>query len=534
VNNENPHSAFRIPHSAIKIMAQAKKALNKNGNGARASVKTYNNYINGEWVASVSGEKFENRNPANTNDIVGRFALSTKEDVDHAVDAAMNAFDRWRKTPAPRRAELLFRLGEILRKNKDRYSQDMTREMGKVLKETGGDVQEAIDCTYYTAGEGRRLHGFTTPAEMPDKFAMCVRQPVGICGLITPWNFPMAIPSWKLIPALVCGNTVVIKPAEDTPLSTYNLVKACEEAGIPPGVVNMVTGYGEGAGAPITNHPALRLISFTGSTETGRIVASACAERNAICSLEMGGKNVIMVMEDADLDNAVEGAVWGAFGTSGQRCTASSRIVVHKKVYKKFTQKLVERAKGLRVGNGLDAKTEMGPVINADAVNKILGYIEIGQKVDGAKLACGGNRLTKGGHANGYFIEPTVFTDVKPNMRIAQEEIFGPVTAVIPTNSLEEAIEISNGVRYGLSSAIYTQDVNRAFHAMNELYTGIFYVNSSTIGAEVHLPFGGTKGTGNGHREAGTQVLDIFSEWKSIYVDYSGKLQKAQIDEVEI
>jgi aldehyde dehydrogenase (NAD+) len=359
-----------------------------------------------------------------------------------------------------------------------------------------------------------------------------VRQPVGVCGLITPWNFPMAIPSWKLIPALVCGNTVVIKPAEDTPLSTYNLVKACEEAGVPAGVVNLVTGYGETAGAALVGHPSVRLISFTGSTEVGRIVASSCAERNAICSLEMGGKNVIMVMEDADLELAVEGAVWGAFGTSGQRCTASSRIVVHKKVYKKFTQMLVERARGLRVGNGLDEKTDVGPVINAEALHRILGYIEVGQKEDGARLACGGNRLDKGQHANGYFIEPTVFADAAPDMRISQEEIFGPVTTVIPANSLEEAVEIGNGVRYGLSASIYTQDVNRAFRAMQEMYTGIFYVNSSTIGAEVHLPFGGTKGTGNGHREAGTQVLDIFTEWKSVYVDYSGKLQRAQIDEV--
>ncbi|HEX8476568.1 MAG TPA: aldehyde dehydrogenase family protein [Pyrinomonadaceae bacterium] len=518
-------------------MAQAKKALNKKRNGRassapKTSVKTYANYIGGEWVPSASGEYFENTNPADTRDVIGRFPTSTEEDVNRAVEAAATAFERWRRVPAPRRAEMLFRLGEILIRHKDRFAAEMTREMGKVLKETGGDVQEAIDCTYYTAGEGRRLHGFTTPAEMPDKFAMCVRQPVGLCGLITPWNFPMAIPSWKLIPALVCGNTVVIKPAEDTPLSTYNLVRACEEAGIPAGVVNMVTGYGQPAGAAITNHRALRLISFTGSTETGRIVATACADRNAICSLEMGGKNVIIVMEDADIDLAVEGAVWGAFGTSGQRCTASSRIVVHKKVYKKFTQRLVERAKNLRVGNGADAATDMGPVINADAVNKISGYIEIGQKEDGATLACGGQRLTTGDHANGYFIEPTVFTDVAPQMRVAQEEIFGPVTSVIPTSSLEEAVEIANGVRYGLSAAIYTQDVNRAFHAMNDMYTGIFYVNSSTIGAEVHLPFGGTKATGNGHREAGTQVLDIFTEWKSIYVDYSGKLQRAQIDEV--
>ena len=519
-------------------MAQAKKALGKNGRrqsgaaSARTAPKTYLNYVGGEWVPSAGGEFFENTNPADTRDVIGRFPASTREDVDRAVESARDAFDRWRKVPAPRRAEILFRLGEILVRHKDRFAAEMTREMGKVLRETGGDVQEAIDCTYYTAGEGRRLHGFTTPAEMPNKFAMCVRQPVGLCGLITPWNFPMAIPSWKLIPALVCGNTVVIKPAEDTPLSTYNLVKACEEAGVPPGVVNMVTGYGETAGAAVTENKALRLISFTGSTEVGRIVAGACAERNAICSLEMGGKNVIMVMEDADLDLAVEGAVWGAFGTSGQRCTASSRIVVHKKVYKKFTQMLVERAKGLRVGNGAVPEVDMGPVINSDALHRILGYIETGQREDGAKLACGGNRLESGDHAHGYFVEPTVFTDVAPDMRIAQEEIFGPVTAVIPANSLEEAVEIGNGVRYGLSASIYTRDVNRAFHAMSEMYTGIFYVNSSTIGAEVHLPFGGTKATGNGHREAGTQVLDIFTEWKSIYVDYSGKLQRAQIDEV--
>lgn len=522
-------------------MAQAKKALSKSvkkdagrRSARRTSVKTYSNFIGGRWVASASGETFENINPADTRDCVGRFQLSSREDVYAAVDAARNAFDRWRRTPAPRRAELLFRLGEILMRNKESYAWDMMREMGKVLKETGGDVQEAIDCTYYTAGEGRRLHGFTTPAEMPNKFAMCVRQPVGLCGLIAPWNFPMAIPSWKLIPALVCGNTVVIKPAEDTPLSTYNLVKACEEAGIPPGVVNLVTGHGSVIGAAITGHSDVRLVSFTGSTETGKLVASACAERNAICSLEMGGKNAIIVMDDADVDLAVEGAVWGAFGTAGQRCTASSRLIVHKKVYKQFTKKLVERASSLRVGNGADSKTEMGPVINTEAVEKIMSYIEIGRREDGATLATGGHRLTKGNYAHGFYIEPTVFSDVTPDMRVAQEEIFGPVTAVIPTSSLEKAIEIANGVNYGLSAAIYTQDVNQAFHAMNEMYTGIFYINSSTIGAEVHLPFGGTKGTGNGHREAGTQVLDIFSEWKSVYVDYSGKLQRAQIDQVEV
>lgn len=519
-------------------MVQAKRALAKKRASksktrkptARTRANTFHNYIDGRWTASRTGEWIEDKNPADTRDVIGRFPRSTETDVDDAVAAAKAAFDGWRRTPAPRRAEILFRVGEILIRDKQRYTADMTREMGKVLKEAGGDVQEAIDCTYYTAGEGRRLHGFTTPAEMPNKFAACVRQPVGLCGLVTPWNFPMAIPSWKLMPALICGNTVVIKPAEDTPLSTYNLVKACEEAGVPPGVVNLVTGYGETVGAAITGHSDLRLISFTGSTETGRTVAYACAERNAICSLEMGGKNAIIVMDDADVDNAIEGALWGAFGTSGQRCTASSRLIVHKKIYREFAKKLVEQAKSLRVGNGADPKVQVGPVINDDAAQKILSYIDIGQHEDGATLACGGNRLEKGEHSHGFFIEPTVFTDVQPNMRIAQEEIFGPVTSVIPTDSLEDAIEIANGVRYGLSAAIYTQDVNRAFQAMNETYTGIFYVNSSTIGAEVHLPFGGTKATGNGHREAGTQVLDIFSEWKSIYVDYSGKLQRAQID----
>ncbi|MGI8639676.1 MAG: aldehyde dehydrogenase family protein [Pyrinomonadaceae bacterium] len=515
-------------------MAKAKEAKKKSKKETKSSTATYHNYIGGEWIKSASGEWFENINPADTSDVVGRFPKSTEEDVNAAVEAAKNAATRWRRTPAPKRAEILFKLARILEENKDRFSQQMTREMGKVLKETGGDVQEAIDCTYYTAGEGRRLHGFTTPAEMPNKFAMCVRQPVGVCGLITPFNFPMAIPSWKLIPALVCGNTVVIKSGEDVPLSTINLIKSCEEAGIPKGVVNLVNGHGADVGAPLVNHKDIRLISFTGSTDTGRIIAEQCAAQNKIVSLEMGGKNAIIVMDDADIDNAVEGSLWGAFGTSGQRCTASSRLVVHKKVYKKFTEKLVERAKRLKVGNGLDAKTEVGPVINQAAMEKILGYIEIGQKEDKATLACGGNRLTKGDYKKGYFIEPTVFTDVAPKMRIGQEEIFGPVTSVIPFSTLDEAIDIVNDVKYGLSSAIYTQDVNRAFYAMQELYTGICYVNSATIGAEVHLPFGGTKGTGNGHREAGTQVLDIFSEWKSLYIDYSGKLQKAQIDAVEI
>ncbi|HWQ35154.1 MAG TPA: aldehyde dehydrogenase family protein [Blastocatellia bacterium] len=496
--------------------------------------EAYKNYIAGRWVRPASGAMMDNVNPADTREIIGRFPASTAEDVEAAVNAALEALPAWKRTPAPRRAEILYRAGQILIERKQRFAVDMTREMGKVLKEAGGDVQEAIDMTFYTAGEGRRLHGYTTPSELPDKFAMCVRQPIGVCGLITPWNFPMAIPSWKMMPALVCGNTVVIKPAEDTPLSTINLVRALSEAGLPPGVVNIVTGTGEAAGAPLTSQPGVSLISFTGSTDTGRIVAETTGRLGKICSLEMGGKNVIMIMEDADLDLAVEGAVWGAFGTSGQRCTASSRLVVHRKVYKKFVEKLTERTKGLRIGNGLDPKVEVGPVINQQAVDKIMGYIEIGQKEDGAKLHLGGRRLEKGDYKHGFFIEPTIFTDVTPQMRIAQEEIFGPVVSVIACRDLDDAIQIGNGVKYGLSSAIYTADVNRAFSAMERMQTGIFYVNSSTIGAEVHLPFGGTKATGNGHREgAMASSLDIFSEWKAIYVDYSGRLQKAQIDTAE-
>ncbi|MGE0104113.1 MAG: aldehyde dehydrogenase family protein [Blastocatellales bacterium] len=491
----------------------------------------YKNYIGGKWVKPQSGEWMENRNPADRRDLIGLFPSSDAEDVEQAVSAAAEALPTWKATPAPKRAEMLYRLGQILMADKQQYSTDMTREMGKVLKETQGDVQEAIDMTFYTAGEGRRLHGYTTPSELQNKLAMCVRQPIGTCGLITPWNFPMAIPSWKMMPALICGNTVVIKPAEDTPLSTINLVKAAEAAGIPPGVINIVMGYGPPVGSPLAAHPGVRLVSFTGSTDTGRTVATIAAQHDKICSLEMGGKNAIMVMDDADLELAVEGTIWGAFGTTGQRCTASSRIIIHKKVYRKFVDMMTDRARRLKIGNGLARDVEMGPVINEKAVEKILYYIEVGQKEDGAKLHLGGNRLTEGDYRHGYFIEPTIFTDVHPRMRIAQEEIFGPVLSIIPVKDFEQAVEIANGVKYGLSASIYTRDVNRAMKAAELVNTGIFYVNSSTIGAEVHLPFGGTKATGNGHREgAMASSLDVFSEWKSVYIDYSGKLQKAQID----
>src|SRR5690242_6990111 len=494
-----------------------------------AAPRVYKNFINGEWVDASGGKAYENRNPANTDELIGMFVSSSKEDVDAAVDAARAAYENWRLVPAPKRAEMLFRTAEFLVANKERYAKDMTREMGKVLTETRGDVQEAIDMTYYMAGEGRRLFGQTTPSELSDKFAMSVRQPIGVCGLITPWNFPMAIPSWKMMPALISGNTVVLKPAEDTPLSAYHLVQVLTEAGVPRGVVNLVSGDGPNAGAPLTQNKAVPVISFTGSTSVGRIIAQACAPDFKHCSLEMGGKNIIIVMDDANLDLAIDGAVWGGFGTTGQRCTAASRIAVHKSIYKEFVTRFVERARSLKVGDGLDPATEMGPCINEQQLNTVMSYVEIG-KNEGARLLTGGNRLSGGAYSRGWFHAPTVFGDCSPSMRIAQEEIFGPVVSVIPIDTFEEGIEVANGVLYGLSASIYTRDVNRAFQATRDIYTGIVYVNAPTIGAETHLPFGGIKQTGNGHREAAIAAIDFFTEWKTLYIDYSDKLQRAQID----
>lgn len=488
-----------------------------------------NNYIDGHWVGSASGRTFENLNPADRHEIVSIFQDSDAEDVARAVHAALRAYDSWRVTPAPRRGEILYRAGQLLAERKEELAREMTREMGKVLAEARGDVQEAIDMTFYMAGEGRRQFGQTTPSELPNKFCMTQRTPLGVCALITPWNFPMAIPAWKSMPALICGNTVVMKPSPEAPLSAYNLVKILEEAGIPPGVVNFVTGRGPSAGAALVNHQDVRAVSFTGSTAVGREVAKSCAGTFKHLTLEMGGKNVILVMEDADLDLAVDGAVWGGFGTTGQRCTAASRVVVHKEVYTAFAAKFVERVRALKAGNGLDPGVEVGPLINERQLHKVEQYVAIG-KDEGARLLCGGSPLTGGNYDRGWFFAPTIFGDVHPRMRIAQEEIFGPVVALIPCESLEEAIAVGNSVPYGLSSAIYTQDVNRAFRAMRDIESGIFYVNASTIGAETHLPFGGVKQTGNGHREAALAALDFYSEWKSIYIDFSGKLQKAQID----
>ena len=498
---------------------------------ATVGAKTYRNYIGGEWRDAASGETFESTNPA-TGDVLGVFPSSTSEDIDRAVEAARGAYERWGLVPAPKRAELLFRVGEMFVERKDELADEMVREMGKVRAETAGDVQEAIDMTYYMAGEGRRMFGHTTPSELPDKFMMSLRMPVGVVGAITPWNFPIAIPSWKIAPALVCGDTVVFKPAEDTPLLAERFVEIFEEAGLPPGVLNIVHGAGETVGEHLVKHPDVPLISFTGSREVGVLVQQNAAPQLKNVHLELGGKNAIIVMDDADIDLTVNGIVWSAFGTSGQRCTAASRVVAHRRVYDELQSKLVAAAEGMKLGNGLDEETDVGPVINRAALEKIHSYTEIG-KDEGAKLLTGGEMARENGLEKGFFYRPTVFADVEPDMRIAQEEIFGPTTALIPARDVDEAIRIANSVKYGLSSSIFTRDVNRAFRAIRDLKTGITYVNAGTTGAEVHLPFGGTKDTGNGHREAGQAALDFYTEWKSVYVDYSGKLQRAQIDAVE-
>jgi alpha-ketoglutaric semialdehyde dehydrogenase len=493
--------------------------------------ETVRNFIDGEWLDSLTGRTFQSINPADTTEVVGVVSKSGREDVDRAVEAARNAYRGWRLTPAPKRGEIIFRAAEALARRKEELGELMTREMGKILKETLGDVQEAIDMGYYMAGEGRRLSGETIPSELPDKDCKSLRVPVGVCALITPWNFPIAIPGWKIMPALVSGNTVVFKPSSYTPVCASKLAEILHDSGLPEGVLNLVNGSGEETGEYLASHPGIDGLSFTGSTVVGEKLAGMCASKGKRVSCEMGGKNAIIVMDDADLELAVEGTVWGGFGTTGQRCTASSRVVVHSAVYGKFLDMLANAAKRLRLGNGLDNRTDVGPLINQSQMEKVLKYIDVGRG-EGARLATGGKACRDGDCAKGYFMEPTVFADVEPQMRIAQEEIFGPVVSVIKAKGLEDAINIVNGTRYGLVSAIYTNDVNKSAVAERELDTGIVYINSSTIGAEIQLPFGGTKKSGFGYREAGGKggAMDMFTKWKVVYRDFSGRLQKAQID----
>ncbi len=493
------------------------------------AAKVFHNYIGGKWQGAQSGQTFPNYNPA-TGELLGYFPLSTQTDVDAAVAAARTAFEKWRLVPAPKRGEILYRLGELLISHKEELARIMTQEMGKVLKETRGDVQEGIDMAYYMAGEGRRLFGYSVPVELPDKSGVALRDPVGVVACITPWNFPVAIPTWKMFPALIAGNTIVFKPASDTPQSALRLVELLYEAGLPEGVVNIVFGSGSTTGEALLHHPDVAVISFTGSTESGRHVAIEAAKSLKRVSLEMGGKNAVIVLDDADLDLAVEGLLWSAYGTTGQRCTACSRLIVHRTVQDALLAKLVPRIEQLRLGNGLDEQVDVGPVINSKQLEQIHQYTEIG-KAEGATLVTGGEIIREGKLAKGHFYRPTLFKDVRPDMRIAQEEIFGPTLSVIAVDSFDEAIAVNNNTKYGLSSAIYTQNINRVQRAMRDITTGILYINSGTTGAEIQLPFGGTRGTGNGHREAGIAGLDVFTEWKVVYTDFSGRLQKAQIDE---
>ncbi len=487
------------------------------------------NFIDGEWRPSETGRTFASVNPADTRDVVGRFQQSSAADVAAAIRAATTAYPAWRRMPAPKRGEIMYRFGALLAEHKERLARAMTREMGKVIAEARGDVQEGIDIAYLMAGEGRRLFGETVPSELPSKWAMSVREPMGAAGIITPWNFPIAIPCWKMMPALVAGNTVVFKPASDTPHCATLLVELMAEAGFPAGTVNLVTGGGDEVGTAIVESPDVPVISFTGNGETGRRIAGLAAKRLKRVALELGGKNAIVVMDDADLDLAVEGILWSAFGTTGQRCTAASRLVVQRGVLESLLERLERGAAGLRLGDGLDAHTDVGPLINAAAMEKVGRYVEIGRG-EGEVVVGGVPATDRPGLGHGHFFAPTILRDVMPLARVAQEEIFGPVLSVISVDTYEDAAMVVNSTRYGLSSSIFTSDTNTAFRAMHDFETGIVYVNAGTIGAETHLPFGGTKETGSGHREAGHAALDTFTEWKSIYVDYSGRLQRAQID----
>jgi aldehyde dehydrogenase (NAD+) len=487
------------------------------------------NFIAGQWVAPAAGEYFDNVNPADTSDVIGRFPLSSADDVHRAVASARKGFEIWRRTPAPLRGDVLRRVGDLLVARKEEIANLMTREMGKPLAETRGDVQEGIDTAYYASVEGRRLFGHTVPSELRNKWAMSHRRPIGVCGLITPFNFPLAIPTWKMFPALLCGNSVVIKPAEDVPHSTAVLVEVLLEAGLPPEVIQLVHGSGSQVGKALVEHPDVPVISFTGSTETGRIIGETCGRMHKRLSLEMGGKNAQIVLDDADLDLALEGVLWGAFGTTGQRCTATSRLILQRGIHDRFLGMLVDRAKGLRLGDGRKAGTDVGPLIHEVSLRKVESYVEIGRD-EGAELVLGGARASEGDLAKGHFFQPTIFDHVRPCSRLEQEEIFGPVLSVIEVGSADEAFQVNNDVRYGLSSSLYTRDVNLAFRALQELDNGITYVNAPTIGAEAHLPFGGVKQTGNGHREGGWEVYEFYSETKVGYVDFSGALQRAQID----
>ena len=481
---------------------------------------TYQNYIDGQWSDSVSGETYTITNPAHKSQVLGRFQRSNNEDAVRAIEAARNALDGWASTPAPQRAAILFKALQLMEERGDELARSITMEEGKPIGDAMGEVKRSMNITEYAAGEGRRMFGNTTPSELPNTVAYTSRRPLGVVGIITPWNFPLAIPAWKIAPALICGNTLVFKPASATPMTAVALTKIFEDAGLPPGVLNLVTGPGGSVGNTIVDHPDVSGVSFTGSTEVGTALYTRATQTLKKVQAEMGGKNAVIVLEDADMDSALGGIVQGAFGSTGQRCTATSRVVVQESVYDAFMTELIERTSKLTVGDGLDPAMDIAPLSSQSQFNTVMEYIGIGAE-EGATIAYGGNPRTEGDLDEGYYVEPTIFTNVDTNMRIAQEEIFGPVLTVFKAADLEEAVSITNNVKFGLSSSIYTMDIPQAFRYIDTVETGIVHVNSPTLGGEVHLPFGGMKESGVGTREQGTEAINFFTEPVTVYIDYS-------------
>ena len=481
---------------------------------------TYQNYIDGQWSDSVSGETYTITNPAHKSQVLGRFQRSNNEDAVRAIEAARNALDGWASTPAPQRAAILFKALQLMEERGDELARSITIEEGKPIGDAMGEVKRSMNITEYAAGEGRRMFGNTTPSELPNTVAYTSRRPLGVVGIITPWNFPLAIPAWKIAPALICGNTLVFKPASATPMTAVALTKIFEDAGLPPGVLNLVTGPGGSVGNTIVDHPDVSGVSFTGSTEVGTALYTRATQTLKKVQAEMGGKNAVIVLEDADMDSALGGIVQGAFGATGQRCTATSRVVVQESVYDAFMTELIERTSKLTVGDGLDPAMDIAPLSSQSQFNTVMEYIGIGAE-EGATIAYGGNPRTEGDLDEGYYVEPTIFTNVDTNMRIAQEEIFGPVLTVFKAADLEEAVSITNNVKFGLSSSIYTMDIPQAFRYIDTVETGIVHVNSPTLGGEVHLPFGGMKESGVGTREQGTEAINFFTEPVTVYIDYS-------------
>ncbi|HEV8538549.1 MAG TPA: aldehyde dehydrogenase family protein [Bacteroidota bacterium] len=494
----------------------------------KASIQTVKNFIGGRWIASESGRTVPNINPANTNEILCYTPLSSREEAQAAVAAARDAFPGWKATPAPARGKLMFKAMNLLQERIEDVAIALTREEGKIIRESRGEVLRSINIMEYNAGEGRRLKGSTIPSELLNTFIYTIRQPVGVCGLITPWNFPVAVPIWKLAPALVAGNTVVFKPSTYTPLTSVKIIEIFEEAGFSSGVVNLVHGGGKTVGDELVNNPDVKAISFTGSNAVGNAIYTEASRRGIRVQCEMGGKNPLVVLADADLPLAVEGVIQGGFGSTGQRCTAASRVIVEEPVVDEFRNLLLTRMESLRVGDGMEPQTEIGPSIEENQMKTVLRYIDIG-KSEGARLLRGGRRMNDARHANGYFVEPTLFDGVSMNMRIAQEEIFGPVVSLITAKNFDDAVALANGVNYGLSASLYSQDISKIMRFAELAEVGKVHINNPTIGGEAQAPFGGIKATGIGPRECGSEAFEFYTEIKTVYLDYTGRKRETNI-----